>query len=62
MSAPHFPQFGDYQVVHTPGEKYRCYLPPPLPPSPAVKLEPMMTLLMVVVETLAPVQAVEELK
>ena len=45
MSAPHFPQFGDYQVVHTPGEKYRCYLPPPLPPSPAVKLEPMMTLL-----------------
>ena len=45
MSAPHFPQFGAYQVVHTPGEKYRCYLPPPLPPSPAVKLEPMMTLL-----------------
>lgn len=42
MSAPHFPRLGEYQTIHTPGEKYRCYLPPPLPPDPPVKLEPMM--------------------
>lgn len=45
MSAPHFPRLGTYEVIHTPGEKYRCFLPPPLPPSPAVKLEPMMAVL-----------------
>lgn len=45
MSAPHYPQFGGYQTVNTPGESYRCYLPPPLPPTPRIVLEPMMTLL-----------------
>ncbi|MFN0106198.1 MAG: Fic family protein [Bryobacteraceae bacterium] len=45
MSAPHFSRLGDYQIINTPGEKYRCYLPPPLPPRLMVTLEPMMTAL-----------------
>ncbi|MBS1827916.1 MAG: Fic family protein [Acidobacteria bacterium] len=39
------PRLGRYSVTTTSGERVRAFIPPPLPPIPAVALEPLQTLL-----------------
>lgn len=45
MKAQHNPRLGRYSVTATGGEKVRAFIPPPLPPIPAIALAPLQTLL-----------------
>jgi Fic family protein len=39
------PRLGRYQLIQSPGENFRAYIPPPLPPNPTVRMDGMLQLL-----------------
>lgn len=38
-SNPSVSRLGRYQLIRSPGEHFRAYLPPALPPDPAVRMD-----------------------